>query len=358
VEAVEELTRVTTLYESEEQALEVSLARLWLAAAFLANGMRDAGIDQIHQVNGQLKIFKESGQVYLHVAQVARWFDSVRNQDAVTQKLLSASTHYMEKLPEVRRGLREVSRLVAVSPPSLDIHGFGPAQVYLNGNLVAISDWQTRETRDLFYYFLQSTSATKEEIGMIFWPDISPARLKMRFKTNLYRLRHAVGQDTILFDGERYRFNREGEYRYDVFHFEDLIKKEQVNNGQTPDQTIAYLQAAVDLVTGAYLADLDADWVYAQRSHYEELYLSTLMKLGHLYLKAGKAERTIETCNRAITADPLHEEAYRLNMQAFAALGDIAAIARQYQECLDVFQDELGADPSRETSQLYRKLTR
>ena len=30
---------------------------------------------------------------------------------------------------------------------------------------------------------------------MEFWPDLSPARIKMRFKINIYRIRQALGQD-------------------------------------------------------------------------------------------------------------------------------------------------------------------
>ena len=75
-----------------------------------------------------------------------------------------------------------------------------------DGIPISLPEWQTRETRDLFFFLFFNPALTKEQIAMVFWPEITPARLKMRFKTTIYRLRHAVGQEVIRFEGERYSF--------------------------------------------------------------------------------------------------------------------------------------------------------
>ena len=84
-------------------------------------------------------------------------------------------------------------RIVQPTIPRLEITSFGDIVVRHNQRVVELSDWQTREARDLFLFLLQSPALTKEQIGLVFWPDISPARLKVRFKINIYRIRQAIG---------------------------------------------------------------------------------------------------------------------------------------------------------------------
>ncbi len=42
---------------------------------------------------------------------------------------------------------------------------------------------------------------TKEQVGLYFWPDATPDELKLRFKNTLYRLRRAVGRQSVFIAG-------------------------------------------------------------------------------------------------------------------------------------------------------------
>jgi LuxR family transcriptional regulator, maltose regulon positive regulatory protein len=356
-EAVEMLNRAIDLYEQDGRPLETNICRLWLAASFFDARQDENALRHLRCFASDYRTMKEAFPLFIAASQVRSWYGKISIPPELSialEHLFKRAAQFAEDIPTLRRKLRQASRSALISPPHLVIHGFGPAQVFLNGKKVSLSDWQTRETRDLFFYFLQSSPQTKEDVAVDFWPDLSLARIKMRFKTTMYRLRHAVGQETILFEGERYRFNRDVDYEYDVEIFDRLLK--QSRNSINRDDKLSMLQEAVDLVKGPYLADIDGAWADLERARLELDYHAALMELAELYLEAGQPLRTIEVCRNALKADPLMEAAYRLSMRAYAVVGDTAAVARVHQSCHSILDVELGIEPSDETKELYRKL--
>ncbi len=356
-QAAEELTLAKRLYEQDGRPLELNICRLWLAKAWIESGQPEFAWPLLQEFTQDYRAMKETTPLHVIAGQMKSRFDKTPIPPELSPTMRQVFTRanlFIAKIPALRKKLRQISKSAFISQPQLVIHGFGPAQVYLNGRKVPLSEWQTRETRDLFFYFLQSLPQTKEDVAAAFWPDISPERMKMRFKTNMYRLRHAIGQETILFEGERYRFNTEIDYDYDVESFAKFLERSKSTAGK--EEEIRSLQSAVALVKGVYLSDVDLEWADTERARLELNYHAALNRLAVLYLESGQPIRAIETCQTALKADPLLEDAYRLSMRAYAALGDGAAIARVYQTCRAVLMDELGVNPSEETEKLYKKL--
>jgi LuxR family maltose regulon positive regulatory protein len=355
-QATNEFIRAVSLYEQNGRVLEPRIGRLWLAAALTASGQPDSGISHLEMAVSTGSNRLEPGLLCVNAMQVKGWFEQYypsANQAPSVKQLILSAEEFVKSVPAIRRKLRHVSQSIFISAPRLNIRALGPIQITLNGKKVTLADWQTRETRDLFFFFLQEGAATKEQVGSAFWPDISPARLKMRFKTSIYRLRQAIGQDTILFEGELYRFNRNLDYEYDVETFRELLKQA---NTKSEGNALELLDKAIALVKGPYLADIDAIWVDQVRNQLEIEYRDLLIQLAERYLKAGQAMRALTICRTALQADPLMEEAYRLSMRAHALLGDQAAIARTFQTCRTILSDELGIEPSFGTKKLYEQL--
>lgn len=357
-QSTEQLTRAVELYKDGGRLLDVCISRLWLACALIADRRQGDAVSQLHELFSASSNLKEPGFLYVNAEQGRKWLEKFEQSNDVAvsvQQLITKAGQFTRNIPGLRRKLRRISHIISISPPHLVIRSFGSVQVLYNGKKVTLSDWQTKETRDLFFFFLHSKPVTKEEIAAIFWPDISLARLKMRFKTSIYRLRHAVGQETILFEDERYRFNHGIDYEYDVENFHHLI--EQADKTNNSAESVRLLKTAVDLAEGAYLADIEAEWTEPERLRLQNLYQAAILRLAGLYLDAGQAEKALEACRTILKTDPLVEEAYRLSMSAYASLGDRAAIVRQFRVCSDIFEDELGVKPSKETESLYRQLT-
>ena len=226
--------------------------------------------------------------------------------------------------------------------------------MHYNQRTVTLSDWQTREARDLFFLLLQSTPLTKEQIALVFWPDISPARLKMRFKINIYRIRRAIGQDAILFENDRYHFSRSISYWWDREKLDELFEKLR-HNLEMSDR-VKLLEQAVSLIKGSYLANLDGEWVIPERLKYEEQSRQALANLASIYLQNGRIPECLNTARQILQSDRLHEAAHRLIIQAYATLHDPAGMTLQYRQYQKALEEELGLEPSTEISNLYEQL--
>jgi LuxR family maltose regulon positive regulatory protein len=357
-EAAEIFQKSMLVYQQAGFSEELGKYIIWLSAAYAPYDTK-ACLDQLDKFAAMDLTQLNSSYIALNASQAYPYIRKILESKKVNptvEKFFTKAVNFAVELKGMRRKLRQLSKRVQITPPSLKITTLGEAQVIRNGNPLSLSNWQTRETRDLFFYLFFHPPQTKEQIATIFWPDITPARLKMRYKTTIYRLRHAVGQEVILYEGERYSFNRGTDYTCDLDDFNLYL--EAARNSNEVRQTVDLLQKAVDLVHGPYLANIDADWVMPERMRLQEAYQAVLLRLGELYLELGQAELSLEASRRALLSDPLLEQAHRQRMRAYAALRDQPGLARQYQQCRKTLQKELGLQPTNETERLYEQLIR
>ena len=64
----------------------------------------------------------------------------------------------------------------------------------------------------------------------------------------------------------------------------------------------------------------------------------------------------LEFCQRALAIDNCLELAYRLSFRIYAAMGDRAAVVKQYSRCCEVLSREINTEPSLQTQSLYLEL--
>jgi len=263
--------------------------------------------------------------------------------------------NFKKKRTALRRFLRENARLVPLAPPTLHIRSLGRMQVQFNSQIITSSDWQTQAARDMFFMLLAKPEGmTKEEISVVFWPDASSEEAKFRFKNTVYRLRRAVGKNTIILEQDIYRFNNSLDYEYDV----ELFLKECVHAGQMKDpiQKLTYFREAIKHYRGNYLSEIDETWVIPSREYLRQNYLNILMQVSKIYLDLANYELAQEFCQRLLSEDNLLEDAHRLALRIYAARGNRAGLVRQYQRCVEVFEKEINAAPSLQTQKLYQDL--
>jgi len=71
-----------------------------------------------------------------------------------------------------------------------------------------------------------------------------------------------------------------------------------------------------------------------------------------------RVDEAIEVLNFMLSMDSAHETAHRTLMELLSESGRRSDALRQYQECADALERELGAQPGAETQQLFAKLRR
>ncbi len=186
---------------------------------------------------------------------------------------ITALKKFENSLGPLRKVIRRHSEAVQFTVPKLVIRAFGKCQVKIGERLVALSDWKTQIVRDFFFFILaHPDGVTKEEIGEAFWPDSTIDTLRVRFKNSIYRLRHALGSETITFIEDYYRFNRTLEFEYDVESF--LHELQMVQSSECAEDKIQHLRQAVGYYHGSYLPKMDYEWVIVQREQYHRQFLN------------------------------------------------------------------------------------
>jgi DNA-binding SARP family transcriptional activator len=260
-------------------------------------------------------------------------------------------------IPLWRRRLRRQAIAVPFAQPALVVQALGGTHVKLDGKVIGCPEWKSRLASDMLFLLLAHPQGlTKEEIGVFFWPDSPPSKMKLNFEKTIYRLRVALTRDVVVFDeqDDRYYFNWDLDYRYDVGAFQTrLAEAQQADN---PAEAIARYEKALEIYQGHYLPDLEGMWVLQQREVLSHSYREAVINLATLCLEQGDYQPGLRHCAALLAEDPYLETAHRLVMRIHAAQGNLADVARQFTNCKDVLQDELQISPSDQTIQLYASL--
>lgn len=356
-QAVDEFSGARDCFEQDGRKMESTWAAVWLAAAHQQRAESALAKDEMKAALGSPAQIDHAAVIATRRAR--NWLTGLQ-QDPEMRSLLDGLFGRVNRLdndlPRVRRQLRRLARAIEVPAPKLIIHAFGPGRVYVNGKLVTPGDWQAQSVRELFFYLLaRNRPLNKEQVAEDLWPDAEdPAKLSLRFKNDMYRVRRTVGQDTILFESNTYRFNNGVGHEYDVEAFQAYLAL--AASAQAATEQILFYQKALDLVQGPFLEDFGSNWVLMLREHLRQDFLASALLLAELYYKEGQLPAAIETCQRALAQDGTYEPACRLLMQICRRMGDMASLIRAYQTCEHNLRQLFNLQPSEETQKLYHEL--
>lgn len=358
-EALLDFQSALAFFTSENHHIEIPRAELYVMLASYLSAPEPIVAWPVDAIWAALQDAEKLKLLVAAGRETIRYLEMVRDKTelgAVASELLAQVDQHNQSIPGMRRLIRRHAGVVPFAPPKMMIRTLGKIVIKVSDHVITSSEWQVQAARDLFLLLLAHPEGlTKEQIGEIFWPDSTISELKLRFKNTIYRLRHAAGKDAILFLGEnQYLFNRQSDYEYDVESFQKEISLAE--KAETPEKRAAHYKNALKYYRGSYLPDLDDSWVIIERERLYQMHMDALLRLAGDALNERNFDQALEYCQRALKEDPCQEDAHRIAMRIYAAMGNRALVIRQYEQCRQALLEEVDAPPSYQTQALYESL--
>jgi DNA-binding SARP family transcriptional activator/predicted ATPase len=232
-----------------------------------------------------------------------------------------------------------------VSPMSaLSITLFGPPAITLHGAPVSIRG--RKATALLAYLAMTRRQHSREALATLLWPEHEAALAQLR--QALWQLRQAGLGPWLISDRDLVRMRPDCEL--DVLVFEAACATRQ--------HELAAACYSADFLAGFVLRDAPAfdEWQFYEAERLRQLLARTLQHLAEELAQASAYERALDYARRWLALDPLHEPAHRALMRLYALAGQRSAALRQYETCVVLLADELGAAPEEATRSLYEQI--
>jgi len=194
----------------------------------------------------------------------------------------------------------------------------------------------------------------RDKLATLLWSEMAERQARHGLRQALVSLRRVFAKARtrpLLIEGDTVALDR-STVDVDVAAFERLACR----------ATRAALEQAVGLYRGELLEGLSIreapfdQWLAGERSRLRELALDALTRLLAEQMKSRADEAAIQTASRLLLLDPIQEIGHRALMRLYARQGRRGSALRQYRACVDLLERELGAEPEKETKELYRQI--
>ena len=202
----------------------------------------------------------------------------------------------------------------------------------------------SRPAMTLFAYLVltRGTLHPREKLAGVLWPDSSESNARKNLRQALWQLRKAVGDSCLRVDPRSIGFNLDSESWLDIQVLESSSDQDLVEG------VAAY---AGELLPGYY-----EDWVLLQRDRLEATYERKMQRLLAQQTAKNRWMEVINLAEQWIARGNAPETGFRALLRAHAAMGERLKVEAAYRRCVGTLQQEIGVEPSEETTRLYRNL--
>ncbi len=202
---------------------------------------------------------------------------------------------------------------------------------------------------------------SRARLCSLFWPEVDAAAARNNLNVNLHRVRRQLHEPNLLHHSdEGYQILTRGETWLDIEQFQlHAVLGAQEDAAGHAAQSIAHYEVAAALYRTDLVDDSEHEpALMAQSQAQRDRLNQVLERLSSLRETSGDLHGCLRITLRHLGLDECNEVAHRRLMRCYALLGQPQLAERQYRQCLVTLRRQLGLNPSAETTELYRRITR
>ena len=212
--------------------------------------------------------------------------------------------------------------------PHVVARSLGHLSVAVGGREVTEEAWSSARAKELFFLFLANRSGLRKEAAVEhLYPELSPEKCNSAFHSNLYRLRRALYQESVIKRDGEYVLNPDGTFNWDVDDFEESLAHARTLADGSPEKAALYEQA-LSVYQGPFAEAFYSEWAATVRQQLEERSHGALAVLAGYYAGRQDFEAAANCMERILQQNRFNEEAaYSLAEYRSHAGQTVAALA-------------------------------
>ncbi|HEX9372657.1 MAG TPA: BREX system ATP-binding domain-containing protein, partial [Roseiflexaceae bacterium] len=200
----------------------------------------------------------------------------------------------------------------------------------------------------------------KDRVLDLLWPDKSPETAANNLHRTLFILRRVLQPDLENANQSHYLLCKDDMIALhaatiawvDAEEFVRLIRL-----GRQQNHNLEHYDAALALYKGEFLPeDVYENWAESQRGVLHKHYVDLLKQVTAIHTERAAYPKAIGNLHALLSLDPTDEAVQRELMRLYAQIGERHKALRLYQQSSQALRDELGVEPSAQTTDLYESI--
>jgi two-component SAPR family response regulator len=162
----------------------------------------------------------------------------------------------------------------------------------------------------MFFLLLSNREGIRKEQAVEYlYPEISPEKTNSAFHSNLYRIRRALYQNSVIKANDGiYQLNPEGTFEWDVEQFDSAIDRARQSQAGSRERAVA-LQEALELYNGPFAGSFQSEWAQSIRARLDDEAQESLATLAGYFAGREDFESASICMERVLKANRYNEEA-------------------------------------------------